>query len=95
MKIVSLDLTNIPSVIFWDMDIRKLSIRRDYKIIISRILMFTNKTYFENNISILESYFKPSEIIKVIKETNERISDEVCALLSEKYNVTIFSKFGI
>jgi len=93
MKIVSLDLQSIPSVIFWDMDKKKLSIVRDYKIIISRILMFTDETHFNNNISVLEKKFSIKKIITSVIESTDRISDVVCNLLSQKYNVNIKSKF--
>lgn len=95
MKIVSLDLQSIPSVIFWDMDIKKLSLIRDYKIIISRILMFTNEVHFNNNIALLEKKFSAKKIISAVTESTDRISDTVCNLLSEKYAVTIKSKFHV
>ncbi|RRJ86230.1 MULTISPECIES: DUF6922 domain-containing protein [Flavobacteriaceae] len=94
MKIVSLDLQSIPTVIFWDMDIKKISLNRDYKIIISRILMFTNKAYFDNNIKVLEKKFSVKKIISAVVESTDRISDEICSLLSQKYDITFNSKYS-
>lgn len=93
MKIVSLDLQSIPRVIFWDMDIDKLSLIRDYKIIISRILMFTNEEHFNNNITLLERKFSIKKIISSVTESTDRISDAIFNLLSEKYNISIKSKY--
>ena len=93
MKIVSLDLQSIPRVIFWDMDIKKLSLVRDYKIIISRILMFTNEEHFNNNITLLERKFSIKKIISSVTESTDRISDAIFNLLSEKYNISIKSKY--
>lgn len=75
------------------MDIKKLSIIRDYKIIISRILMFTNEIHFNNNITLLEKKFTVKKIISAVTESTDRISDIVCNLISNKYNVQIQSKF--
>lgn len=93
MKIVSLDLKSIPRVIFWDMDINKLSLIRDYKIIISRILMFTNEEHFNNNITQLERKFSIKKIISSVTESTDRISDVVFNLLSKKYSISIKSKY--
>jgi len=93
MKIVSLDLKSIPRVIFWDMDINQLSLIRDYKIIISRILMFTNEEHFNNNITLLERKFSIKKIISSVTESTDRISDVVFNLLSKKYSISIKSKY--
>lgn len=93
MKIVSLDLQSIPRVIFWDMDIKKLSLVRDYKIIISRILMFTNEEHFNDNITLLERKFSIKKIISSVTESTDRISDAIFNLISEKYNISIKSKY--
>lgn len=95
MKISSLDLNNLPSVFFWDIDINLISVEEDYGVIISRVLMFTNEEYFENNISILENSYGKAKIINVIKNTKERISDDICTLAAIKYNTVINSKFHL
>lgn len=95
MKISSLDLNNLPSVFFWDIDINMISIENDYGVIISRVLMFTNEEFFENNISVLEDSYGKTKVINVIKNTKERISDDICTLASIKYNTVINSKFHL
>jgi len=55
--------------------------------------MFTNEVHFNNNIALLEKKFTVKKIISEVKESNDRISDAVCNLLSEKYEVSIKSKY--
>lgn len=57
--------------------------------------MFTNEVHFNNNIALLEKKFTVKKIISAVKESNDRISDAVCNLLSEKYEVSIKSKYHV
>lgn len=94
MDIVSLDLNEIPRVFFWDVDIESLNLERDYFFIISRVLSFTTEESLRNNMNVLTTQFEVSVILDVLKHTDEIISDVVCRLISEYYNVPNYSKFG-
>lgn len=90
MKIVSLNLNELPSVLFWDTNVDALSLEEDYFFIISRILKFTNEKYFLNNIKILTDTFDIQTIINVVDNTDEFINDDVLNLI--KYDCSWLTK---
>ncbi|TRX27744.1 hypothetical protein FNW25_05650 [Flavobacterium franklandianum] len=85
--------TIFPKHLFWDMDHSKLHLSRDADIIIPRALFATNEEIFATDISILEQFYSKNNILKHLKTTKERISNEVCAMVAKRYNVPIFARF--
>jgi hypothetical protein len=85
--------TIFPKHLFWDMDHSKLSLSRDKDIIIPRTLYATNQETFATDIVKLEQYYSKTLILKYLKTTKERISNEVCAMVAKRYNVPTFARF--
>lgn len=77
------------------MDGSKLSIKRDKDIIIPRALYVTTKASFLNDIKGLELYYTSQQIVKTLKTTKSMISNEVCKLISERYNIQPFYRFEL
>lgn len=75
------------------MDTNKLSVRRDRDIIIPRVLMTTNEATFSEDIALVETVYDANEIYTTLKNTQERISNSVCRLVSKRYNKPAFSRF--
>ncbi len=75
------------------MDPSKLNLIRDKDIIIPRALFATNEETFETDIIKLEQFYSKNTILKYLKNTKERISNEVCAMVAKRYNVPIFARF--
>lgn len=75
------------------MDHSKLNLSRDKDIIIPRALFATNEETFAKDISILEQFYSKNIILKYLKTTKERISNEVCAMVAKRYNVPTFARF--
>lgn len=87
-------LEKIPNYVFWDLDVTKLNIQKDSDVVISRILMFSDFSNYSDNILFLESLYTEETIKSVIIASTERISDEICSLISKRYNLPIKSKFN-
>jgi len=85
--------TIFPKHLFWDMDHSKLHLSRDADIIIPRALFATNEETFSKDISILEQFYTKNIILKNLKITKERISNEVCEMVAKRYNVPPFARF--
>ena len=85
--------TIFPKHLFWDMDHSKLNLSRDKDIIIPRALFATTPETFATDILKLEQYYSQTIILKYLKSTNERISNEVCAMVAKRYNVPTFARF--
>lgn len=85
--------TIFPKHLFWDMDYNKLNLEEDKDIIIPRAMYVTTSDSFENDILRLESIYSKKEILNYLKNTKELISNEVCMLVSKRYNTTPFSRF--
>ena len=85
--------TIFPKHLFWDMDHSKLHLTRDAAIIIPRALFATNEETFATDISKLEQFYSKNTILKYLKTTKERISNEVCAMVAKRYNVATFARF--
>lgn len=85
--------TIFPKYLFWDMDLNTLSLSRDKDIIIPRALFATTQETFSTDIARLEQFYSKTQILKYLKTTKERISNEVCALVAMRYNVPVFARF--
>ena len=77
------------------MDYSKLNLDRDKDIIIPRAMYATTSETFESDIEKLEQIYKPKEIIFYLKNTKELISNKVCSMVAERYNVGIFKRFQL
>lgn len=95
MKNKNTILSFFPNHLFWDIDVNKLSIKRDKDIIIPRMLFSTTKESFELEISILEKIYSKDDIIESLMKTKERISNEVCGLVADKYAIKPFKRYAI
>jgi hypothetical protein len=83
-----------PKYLFWDMDINSLDAQADEDIVIPRALYMTSKRTFEDDIKRLETVYTPSQIVSQLKKTKELVSNEVCELVSHRYMITPFYRFG-
>jgi hypothetical protein len=84
-----------PKHLFWDIDMSTLSIETDKDLIISRAFYATTEDTFEQEISILENFYSKEDIIQTLQETKERISNQVCLLVSQKYAIEPFLRFKV
>jgi|AntDeeMinimDraft_5_1070356.scaffolds.fasta_scaffold00088_14 hypothetical protein len=84
-----------PKHLFWDMDASKLSPQRDKEIIIPRALFATTRESFQEDVSKLEAIYSSKEILSVLKNTKERISNEVCRLVAKRYHVKPFLRYKL
>jgi hypothetical protein len=72
------------------MDSSRLSLKKDKAIIIPRVLMTTNEASFSKDIIALESVYNANEIYSVLKDTKERISNNVCRMVASRYKKPTF-----
>jgi hypothetical protein len=84
-----------PKHLFWDMDYSKLSVKKDKETIIPRALFATTKETFNTDILKLEELYPPIEILNVLKNTKERISNNVCVMVAKRYNVATFYRYKL
>lgn len=84
-----------PKYLFWDMDYRLLDVERDQDVIIPRALYMTSSTSFNSDIAKLESLYTSDQIIHILKTTKERISNEVCEMVSHRYSIPVFHRFSL
>ena len=82
-----------PKYLFWDMDYTLLDADKDQDIIIPRALYMTNFSSFDSDIAKLETLYSSEQIITVLKATKERISNEVCEMVSKRYSIPVFHRF--
>lgn len=82
-----------PKHLFWDMDHSTLDFERDKDIIIPRALFATTPETFDTDIATLENLYTRKQILKHLKNTKERISNEVCRMVAKRYDVNIFFRF--
>lgn len=75
------------------MDVNKLSVKRDKKVIIPRMLLATNEKTFKQDIVTVEKVYTANEIYRVLKNTKERISNQVCKMVAERYNKPTFLRY--
>lgn len=89
-----IDISKVfPKYVFWDMDSSKLSLKRDKDIIIPRALYATTKDSFLKDIKLLEKYYSKKEIVEILKNTKENISNQVCELVSNRYHTKPFYRY--
>lgn len=84
-----------PKHLFWDMDHSKLSIKKDKETIIPRALLATTEETFNTDILKLEEVYAPKVILKVLQNTKERISNKLCEMVAERYNVAPFYRYQL
>ncbi|MCH7410566.1 hypothetical protein MM239_14255 [Belliella sp. DSM 111904] len=77
------------------MDTERLSVKKDKDIIIPRALFATTKNNFEEDIKKLENLYSHEVIVTVLESTKELISNEVCALVSDRYNTKPFLRYNL
>ena len=82
-----------PKHLFWDVDYSKLDIEKDKSLIIPRALFDSTPGTFEKNIRKLEQLYTKNQILTTLKRTKERISNEVCELVADRYDVPKFHRF--
>lgn len=93
MKRTNNIVNTLPKHVFWDMDTNKLSSIKDKNIIIPRAVLATTKETFLTDIAILETVYTPSEIYNTLKNTKERISNNVCRMVAEHYQKPVFLRY--
>ncbi len=76
------------------MDYERLNFTRDLDIIIPRALYMTNRSNFDNDIRRLENIYTKEQIVEQLKKTKEKISNEVCELVANRYAVPVFYRFS-
>ncbi|RDC55660.1 hypothetical protein DU508_15415 [Pedobacter chinensis] len=92
----SINISNIfPNYLFWDMDMNKLDFKKDKDIIIPRALFATNSDTFDEDILRLEKIYDKLDIIKELKSTKEKISNQVCSMIAERYHIPSFSRYSL
>lgn len=84
-----------PKHLFWDMDYSQLSLEKDKEIIIPRALYATTENTFKNDITKLENLYSRQDILSVLQNTKERISNAVCELVATYYNVPVFYRYKL
>ena len=77
------------------MDHSKLIVSADRDIIIPRALYATTAATFEEDIVKLEQLYSKTQIVKYLKVTKELISNKVCLLVADRYNVKPFVRFSV
>lgn len=88
------NIVNIaPKKVFWDMDLSKLTVKEDKEVIIPRMLLATNEKTFRKDIASVEKVYTANEIYSVIKNTKERISNQVCRMVAARYNKPTFLRY--
>lgn len=83
----------LPKHLFWDVNIEALDIERDKALIIPRALYMTDKATFNRDIEKLEAIYSSDQIIRYLKSTKEKISNDVCELVAKRYSIPVFYRF--
>ncbi|PRD46101.1 DUF6922 domain-containing protein [Sphingobacterium haloxyli] len=88
------DISQIfPKHLFWDVDPKNLDIQDDKDFIIPRALMATTEETFVKDIQPLEQLYSKMQIVRELRKTKERISNEVCKLVARRYHVRQFLRY--
>lgn len=77
------------------MDYSKLSYKEDKDIIIPRALFATTKDTFTKDIVKLENIYSKKIILNTLRNTKERISNDVCLMVAKRYKAPIFYRYEI
>ena len=83
-----------PKHLFWDVDMACLDIDNDRDLIIPRALMATTPLTFTNDIAKLEIIYPKAVIARELKDTKERVSNQICRLVARRYHVKQFARFS-
>lgn len=83
-----------PKHLFWDVDSNGLDLKKDKSFIIPRTLFATTAETFDQDITRLESIYSQRQILVELKNTKERISNNVCSLVADRYQVAPFLRFS-
>ena len=83
----------LPKHLFWDVDPKNLDIQDDKDFIIPRALMATTEETFVKDIQPLEQLYSKMQIVRELRKTKERISNEVCKLVARRYHVRQFLRY--
>lgn len=86
-------LDSFPKHLFWDVNPKALDLNKDIQFIIPRSLIATTKDTFDKDISKLETFYSQNQIIDALKSTKERISNTICAMIADRYNIQPFLRF--
>lgn len=86
-------MKKLPKHAFWDIDVDSLCREKDKEFIISRVMMTANKDNFDSVIKELESIYTDKEIYLALKHTKERISNNVCRLVCDRYQMPKFLRY--
>lgn len=86
-------LTLFPKHLFWDVDTKNLDVYMDRALIIPRALYMTTKNSFIQDISRLEELYTATLIVEELKKTKEKISNDVCKMVAERYSIPSFYRF--
>lgn len=93
MRVVK-DISKIlPKYLFWDVDPKNLDIQDDKDLIIPRALYATTKETFSEDIQPLEQLYSKAQILRELKNTRERVSNDVCKLVTRRYHAKQFLRF--
>jgi hypothetical protein len=84
-----------PKHLFWDMDYSKLSFSKDKTIIIPRALYATTPETFLSDVEKLEEIYTSAEIVTCLQNTKERISNKVCEMISQRYDIPVFYRYKV
>src|SRR5687768_10541277 len=88
------DISNLfPSYLFWDADPSQLDLKKDMDLIIPRALYATTAATFDLDIRRLESLYTREQIVDTLKNTTERISNNVCNLMAKHYHIQPFFRY--
>lgn len=88
------DISQIfPKHLFWDVDPKNLDIQDDKDFIIPRALIATTEETFNKDIQPLEQLYSRAQIVRELRRTKERISNEVCKLVAQRYHVKQFLRY--
>ncbi len=93
MKTMTKIATSLPKYLFWDMDMDKLDAENDADIIIPRALYMTTNESFKKDIKKLEKIYNKETIIQYLQITKELISNNMCTLVANYYNIEPFKRF--
>lgn len=77
------------------MNYENLDLQHDQDIIIPRALFMTNKNTFIEDIEKLENIYSSVDIIRNLKATKERISNEVCQMVADRYAIPTFRRYSL
>ncbi len=83
-----------PKHLFWDVKWELLDAEQDQDLIIPRALYMTNERSFNDDIEKLERIYSNMEIVENLKITKERISNQVCEMVAQRYHIPVFHRYS-